>query len=114
METEAGIRMLERVRGICRLLPEVEEIVDGFGHSVMKVNGKTFVMMGEGAAPTLSFKSDPETQVILIQQERYRKTSHIGRHGWTTIEDPQESDWPELDELIREAYLRAAPKRLVK
>lgn len=50
MKSKQGLDMLERVRGICRPLPEVEEIIDGFGHNVMKVRGKTFVMMGRTRA----------------------------------------------------------------
>jgi hypothetical protein len=65
MQSKQGIEMLAKVRRICRPLPEVEEIIDGFG-----------------------------------------------RHGWVSINSPQ--DWEVLGDLLKEAYLRAAPKRLVK
>lgn len=108
--------MLERVRNICAELPEVEEIVDGFGHNVMKVRGKTFVIMGEneGAAAGLSIKSDKEKQFLLLQQGGYVKTPYIGQHGWVSIDKTAAPDWDELAVLIKEAYLLAAPKRLVK
>jgi predicted DNA-binding protein (MmcQ/YjbR family) len=63
---------------------------------------------------SLSFKSDRETQEILLQKEHFFKTPYIGRHGWVSIQNPGEEDWDELTDLIQEAYLRAAPKRLVK
>lgn len=53
MKSKRGLDMLERVRAICASLPEVEEIVDGFGHDVMKVRGKTFIMMGFAAPKRL-------------------------------------------------------------
>ncbi|MBJ9991722.1 MmcQ/YjbR family DNA-binding protein [Paenibacillus sp. S28] len=115
MKSKQGLDMLERVRGICRPLPEVEEIVDGFGHNVMKVRGKTFVMMGENeGVPSLSFKSTKEEQFLLLQQEGYVKTPYIGHHGWVSVDKSSVPNWDELAVLIKEAYLLAAPKRLVK
>jgi predicted DNA-binding protein (MmcQ/YjbR family) len=59
------------------------------------------------------FQSNRENQEVLIQEEKYFKTPYIGRHGWVSIKNPLEEDWIELTELIQEAYLRAAPKRIV-
>jgi predicted DNA-binding protein (MmcQ/YjbR family) len=113
MQSKQGIEMLDNVRRICQPLPEVEEIIDGFGHTTFKVRGKSFIMMGEGGdAPSLSFKSDHENQEILLQQEQYYKTPYIGQHGWVSIKSPQ--NWDVLGDWLKEAYLRAAPRRLVK
>lgn len=71
--------------------------------------------MGENEGNAgLSFKSDRENQEILLQQGRFFKTPYIGRHGWVSVKTGEPIDWDELGELIKEAYLRAAPKRLVK
>jgi predicted DNA-binding protein (MmcQ/YjbR family) len=105
----------EKVRNICLALPEAVEIIDGFGHNTFKINGKSFVISGESDKGfSLSFKSDRETQEILLQKERFFKTPYIGHHGWVSIQNPNVDDWDELTDLIHEAYLRAAPKRLVK
>lgn len=115
MTSPEGLAMLERVRRICGTLPEVDEIIDGFGHNTFKVRGKSFVIMGEhGKVPGLSFKSDRETQDILLQQGGFIKTPYIGHHGWVSVKTDEPLDWDELGDLIEEAYLRAAPKRLVK
>lgn len=107
--------MLENVRNICLALPEAFEHIDGFGHNTFKINGKSFVISGESEKGfSLSFKSDRETQEFLLQKEHFFKTPYIGRHGWVSIENPQGEEWDELTGLIQEAYLRAAPKRLVK
>jgi predicted DNA-binding protein (MmcQ/YjbR family) len=115
MKSKQGIEMLENVRRICRELPEVEEMIDGFGHTTFKVKGKSFIIMGENEEGAgLSFKSDRETQEILLQQNRYIKTPYIGHHGWVSTKPGEPLDWDELGPLLKEAYLRAAPKRLVK
>ncbi|MDM5451702.1 MmcQ/YjbR family DNA-binding protein [Peribacillus simplex] len=107
--------MLENVRNICLALPEAVEHIDGFGHNTFKINGKSFVISGEsGNGFRLSFKSDRETQEFLLQKESFFKTPYIGRHGWVSIQNPDREGWGELTILIQEAYLRAAPKRLVK
>ncbi|TCJ05876.1 MmcQ/YjbR family DNA-binding protein [Cytobacillus praedii] len=107
--------MLDNVRKICLALPEAVEIIDGFGHNTFKINGKSFVISGESERGfRLSFKSDRETQEILLQKEYFYKTPYIGHHGWVSIQNPAGDNWEELNDLIQEAYLRAAPKRLVK
>ncbi len=107
--------MLEKVRNICLALPEAAEIIDGFGHNTFKINGKSFVISGEGEKGfSLSFKSDRETQELLLQKEHFFKTPYIGHHGWVSIQNPDGENWVELNDLIQEAYLRAAPKRIVK
>lgn len=63
---------------------------------------------------SLSFNSDRETQGLLLQKEHFFKPPYIGQHGWVSILIPDGEDWDELIDLIQEAYLRAAPKRLVK
>jgi predicted DNA-binding protein (MmcQ/YjbR family) len=115
MKTQDTANMLENVRKICLALPEAVELIDGFGHNTFKINGKSFVISGESENGfNLSFKSDRETQELLLQQEHFFKTPYIGHHGWVSIRNPDGEDWYELTYLIQEAYLRAAPKRLVK
>ena len=115
MKSQDTAGMLENVRNICLSLPEAIELIDGFGHNTFKINGKSFVISGKNDKGfSLSFKSDRETQVLLLQNKQYFKTPYIGRHGWVSILNPGGEDWDELTDLLQEAYLRAAPKRLVK
>lgn len=103
--------ILFHTRKICSTFKEVKESKDGFGHVTFQVNGKPFVKITDRAG--LCFKSDRENQELLLQQEKYFKTPYIGRHGWVSIRKTLNEDWIELNELIQEAYLRAAPKRIV-
>jgi predicted DNA-binding protein (MmcQ/YjbR family) len=114
MKSQDTAVMLENVRKICLALPEAVELIDGFGHNTFKINKKSFVISGEGEKGfRLSFKSDRETQELLLQKEHFFKTPYIGHHGWVSIQNPDREDWDELIDLIQEAYLRAAPKRLI-
>lgn len=109
MKTPGGVRMLEQVRKICKALPEVAELIDGHGHTTFKVANKSFIIMSDYG---ITFKSDLENQEILIQQERFTRPPYIGHHGWVSISNPE--DWEEMGIQLKEAYLRAAPKRLFK
>jgi predicted DNA-binding protein (MmcQ/YjbR family) len=112
MKTAEGIQLCEKVRSICHNFPEVEELIDGHGHTTFKVSGKSFIMMGEHNGATLTFKSDLENQEFLVQQGQYFRPKYIGHRGWVSIRNPE--DWEEMGLLLKEAYLRAAPKRLAK
>jgi predicted DNA-binding protein (MmcQ/YjbR family) len=115
MKSLESADVLEKLREICLSMPEAIEHIDGFGHNTFKINGKSFVISGENEKGfSLSFKSDRETQEILLQKEHFYKTPYIGQHGWVSIQNPSEDNWVELKGLLQEAYLRAAPKRLVK
>ncbi|WP_328087748.1 MmcQ/YjbR family DNA-binding protein [Fictibacillus sp. B-59209] len=113
--SETGKQMLQQVRGICIGFPEVKEHVDGFGHTSFRVKDKPFVIMGENEQGTsLAIKTLPETQEILLQEERFFRPAYIGQHGWTSIYHSGGVNWKEIHSLILEAYQRTAPKRLVK
>ncbi len=115
MRAQDTAGMLKNMRDICLGLPEAVEIIDGFGHKTFKINGKSFVISGESENGfNLSFKSDRETQELLLQKGHFYRTPYIGHHGWVSIQNPAEKDWDELTDLIQEAYLRAAPKRMIK
>jgi hypothetical protein len=74
LKSQQGIDMLERVRTICGSWPEVEELVDGFGHNVFKVKGKSFVIMGENEGPPgLSFKSDKNNNICFSKRAAMSK-----------------------------------------
>jgi predicted DNA-binding protein (MmcQ/YjbR family) len=112
MQSPAQEVLIANTRKVCSTFREAAEIVDGFGNITFQVHGKSFVKITGRAG--LCLKSNRETQELLIQKDKFFVTPYIGRHGWVSILNPQEEDWGELTELIQEAYLRAAPKYLVK
>lgn len=113
LDSPQGKQLLQRLRETCRLLPEVAEVIDGFGHTTFKVARKSFIIAGMGEdGHAVSIKSDPVSQAYLISVGPYYRTPYIGQHGWVSINDPLSHDWAEVEDLIREAYRLAAPKRL--
>ncbi|USG68184.1 MmcQ/YjbR family DNA-binding protein [Brevibacillus ruminantium] len=115
MQSIEGLELLDRIRGICTPFPEVVEKIDGFDHHSFRVSDKPFVILGENEAKAfLSIKSSLQTQELLLHKGGYTKTPYIGRHGWVTVSQSPSPDWHQIIDLIHEAYLRTAPKRLVK
>jgi predicted DNA-binding protein (MmcQ/YjbR family) len=105
--------LIEEVRAICASIPEVSEERDGFGHTVFKVRKKTFVMIGDGYGKgSISIKSDPTTQDLLVKRGPWQRTPYIGQHGWVSVWGDDPVDWEEVRELVRDGYRMAAPKRL--
>lgn len=115
--SEMALGVRDRIREICAGLPGAEEKIDGFGHTVFHVRNKSFVMMGEGErgwGGNCNIKSDKETQQMLVQKGPYIRAPYIGQHGWVYVQNAEIKDWEEFRELIVEAYLRSAPKKLVQ
>ena len=99
--------VIEEIRRLCLTYPEVHEHIDGFGHISFRVKDKPFVIIGE----TLSIKTLPATQEILLEQRGYTKAPYIGRHGWVLVEI-EEVGWLTIEGLVRGGFLIVAPKRL--
>lgn len=115
LQNPEGQRLLSALRRATARLPEVQEVIDGFGHTTFKVRKKSFVIAGMGEdGSTISIKSDPTTQSHLIRRGPYYRTPYIGQHGWVSVADPLRQDWTELEDLIVDAYRSAAPKRLAR
>jgi predicted DNA-binding protein (MmcQ/YjbR family) len=111
---EAELEFIQRVTAICKTLPEVNVGIDGFGHTTFKVGTKSFVLIGGGHGDegSMSIKSDRDTQEMLIKRGPYVRTPYIGQHGWVTAFGDAKLDWAQVEELIRDAFNLAAPKRL--
>lgn len=114
-ETPAGRRLVAALRKACGDLPEVEDGVDGFGHTTFRVRRRSFVIAGMGEdGLTVSIKSDLANQALLTRREPYYRTPYIGQHGWISIDDPDDEQWPEVEALIHDGWRLAAPKSLAK
>jgi predicted DNA-binding protein (MmcQ/YjbR family) len=114
LDSPEGERLLAVLRATVSRLPEVEEVVDGFGHTTFKVGGRSFVIAGMGeSGEAVSIKTDPVTQEVLVRHGPYYRTPYIGQHGWVSIAHPLNHDWVEVEELVVDGYRRTAPKRLL-
>lgn len=115
--TPAELAAIEWLTDLCAPLPEVTVGRDGFGHTVFKVGARSIVILGDGGRADGAFMSinvDRETQRFLIEHAGFQRTPYIGQHGWSSIDVDDTADWNHIGELVRAAYRRVAPKRLVK
>ena len=70
---------------------------------------------GDGERPTVSIKTDPVTQDLLVRQGHFERTPHIGQHGWvTTWGKSVKLLWPTIEGLVEDAWRSVAPKRLLR
>lgn len=112
-------RPLVRLRRICLALPEVHE-VRSHGEPTFRVKNKMFATYanadnhhGRGrhgvwikAAPgrlARAIKTDPE---------RFFVPPYVGPSGWVGVYLDAKTDWKELGDILRSAYMLVAPKRL--
>jgi hypothetical protein len=114
LDSPEGERLLAALQATVARLPEVEEVIDGFGHTTFKVVGRSFVIAGMGeSGEVISIKTDLVTQEVLVRHGPYYRTPYIGQHGWVSIAHPLDQDWTDIEELVVDGYRRTAPKRLL-
>ena len=110
----------ERVRGICRGLPEVVER-DSHGSPAYFVRGKRgFVhLMVDGhhhagfpqmwcAAPV-----GVQGELVAADPRRFFKPPYVGHRGWIGVRLDRDPDWDEIAEVCTDAYRTIAPKTLL-
>lgn len=110
----------ERVRQVCRALPEVTERLS-HGSPAFFVRGrKTFVMLmvhghHDADFPQLWCAAGPGVQEELLaaDPDRYFRPPYVGHRGWLGVRLDRDPDWAEIAEVCTDAYCAVAPKSLV-
>lgn len=108
---------LERLVEICHDLPECE--ISGDHHHKVTVAGKTMGWHtvdhhGDGRI-SLSLRAPKGENEALVASNpaTFFMPPYVARHGYVGIHlDAPGLDWNEVRELVTDAYLLAAPKRL--
>jgi hypothetical protein len=101
-----------QLRAMVMSLPEVIER-QTWGKATFRVQNKLFVTLAlDGSSATL--KSSPEEQQALIaaDPDTFTTAAHLGRHGWITVLLDR-VDKSDMEELVTDAWRRAAPKGLL-
>jgi hypothetical protein len=118
--SEAQVRVsLERLTEICSELPECE--IAGDRHRKVTVAGRsmgwyTVDHHGDGRI-SLSLRAAKGENKALVASDptTFFMPPYLAHHGYVGIHlDRQDVDWDEVRELVTDAYLLAAPKRLSK
>jgi hypothetical protein len=111
---------LERLRKICLAFPEAHE-VEAWGEPTFRVKNKLFAMYAaEGnhhgsGRPGVWIKSAHVTQDMLVRSapDRYFAPPYVGPKGWTGAWLDQKPDWDIVADLLGDAWMQTAPKKLV-
>lgn len=116
LRTRAAV---DRLREICLALPNTTE-VEAWGEPTFRVNGKIFAMhasasthhgLGRPAVWILSVNMEQDL-VIRARPDRYFKPPYVGPSGWIGAWLDRNPPWNEIEELLRDAWRRRAPRRV--
>ena len=114
-----GRTSIDRVRDICRRLPECA--VDGDQHHKLAVRGRTIGWHtvdhhGDGrVALTLKAAKGDNVGLVSSDPNKFFMPPYMAHHGYVGVYlDVDDVDWEEIRELITDAYRLAAPKTLAK
>jgi hypothetical protein len=118
-ETLVPPRPLTRLRKLCLALPEAHE-VEAWGEPTFRVRNKLFAMYassgnhhGAGRAAVWC-KAARTNQALMVEAEpqRFFVPPYVGPSGWVGVWLDGAVAWDDLEDLLRDAYLLVAPKRL--
>jgi hypothetical protein len=101
------------VRAIALGLPEAAER-ETWGHPTFRVKDKMFMSMAaDGTTATVKAPKEAQAACVGSDPETFFVPQYVGQHGWIGIVLDR-VDREELRELVTEAWLMTAPKRLTK
>lgn len=111
---------LARIRKYCLSFPETEERLS-HGHPAFFIRGKrSFVTYmdnhhGDGRL-ALWCASEREVQRMVVQgdPDSYFVPPYVGHMGWVGVRLDRGLSWEQIAGVIEDAYLKAAPKKLVE
>jgi hypothetical protein len=117
--TPRSPRLLERIRKVCLALPEAHE-VEAWGEPTFRVRNRMFAMYADagnhhgGGRSAIWCKATRDNQSLMVAAapDRFFVPPYVGPSGWVGIHLDGDTDWTELSELVRDAYVLTAPKRL--
>lgn len=110
-----------KIVSIVTALPEATATLTIGVHLKLEVKGKPMGWFmedhhGDGRL-ALNCKALPGMQLALVEAnpEVYHVPKYVGNKGWAGVWlDVESLDWDEVANLIRDAYILAAPKALLK
>ena len=102
------------VRRIALSLPEAEERITWDVDITFRVRDKIFAMGGpDGTHVSLKASPDHQAELVDLDPDTFSPSAYVGRFGWVTV-DLARVDELLLEDLLREAWRRTAPKQLAK
>ncbi|MGZ3422880.1 MAG: MmcQ/YjbR family DNA-binding protein [Polyangiales bacterium] len=111
--------IVQRLREICLALPEANERISHGEPTWFAGKGKVFAMLDDhhhGAEHLSVWLPQPVgVQETLIESdpERFFKPPYVGPNGWVGVVLDTKPDWAMVAELVREAFVHVATKKLI-
>jgi hypothetical protein len=100
------------VRRIAMGLPEAEERITWEVDITFRVRDRIFAMGGpDGSHVSIKASPDRQAELVDLDPETFAPSAYVGRFGWVTV-DLARVEPLLLDDLIRDAWRRTAPKKL--
>ncbi|MDQ3657737.1 MAG: MmcQ/YjbR family DNA-binding protein [Chloroflexota bacterium] len=110
--------LIQTLHEICLAYPGTEEVWEGsVGAPVWKVSGKIYVMQhGVDGKPSVWIKAPKGMQEVLIARDpdRWFRPPYVGHNGWVGTWLDDGIAWPEVEDLIDDAWRMTATKTLVR
>lgn len=110
--------LIDPIREICAALPGAEEIAEGsVGDPVWKVRKRIFVMQHpQDGQPSLWMKAPPGIQEALVASNpaRWFRPPYVGHNGWVGTWLNESTPWPELEDMIEDAWRLTASKTQIR
>lgn len=111
---------VERLRALCLALPEVIER-NSHGEPGWFVRGKKqFVALDDhhhGADHLAFWCAAPpgaQQELVAADPDQFFRPPYVGHRGWLGVRIDGQPDWPEIGEIVREAYRQVAAKSLLE
>jgi hypothetical protein len=110
---------IARLRRICLALPEAHEAL-AWGEPTFRVRNKLFAMYADarnhhGAGRHAVWcKAPPGNQLLMVTAapQRFFVPPYVEPSGWIGVWLDRRTDWAGLRDIVQDAYLLVAPKRL--
>jgi hypothetical protein len=112
---------LERLREICRALPEITERVSHGAPTFFireqrvlcsfhpdGIHGEHGMSLWAPAPPGV------QEQLVEDEPERFYRPPYVGGRGWVGVRLDRDVDWAEIDGIVHDAFRHVAPKTLVR
>ena len=114
-------RPITRLRKLCLALPEAHE-VEAWGEPTFRVRNKMFAMYanatnhhGKGRhAVWLKAARGDQAKMVRAAPQCFFMPPYVGPSGWIGVWLDGVVTWEDLDQFVRDAYRRVAPKRLIE
>jgi hypothetical protein len=106
------VTTFDDVRRIAMALPEAEERITWDVDVTFRVRDKIFAMGGpDGSHVSIKASIDQQAELVDLDPETFAPSAYVGRFGWVTVDLARVAE-PLLEDLIRDAWRRTAPKKL--